>query len=61
MNILRNALLRSAKKHPDETVRGCVNIICGNLKILKQRSDDEDLKRVILSQIDELNALLRRE
>jgi hypothetical protein len=55
---LCQALLRSAKH---ESVQGQALIICANLKILKMRPNDEGLKIVIFSQINELSLVLRRQ
>jgi len=57
---LCRALLRSAEGLDRETAHARASIICQNIKILEQRPDDAGLRRVILSQIDELNRLLRR-
>ncbi len=57
---LVRALLRSAKEDDRETARGRANIISANIKILEGRPDDAGLRQVILSQIDDLSALLRQ-
>jgi len=56
---LHRALARSAKNE-SEIVRQRVSIISVNLKTLEKRPDDIGLRRVIVSQIDELMPLVCR-
>lgn len=56
---LTRALLRVAKRDRREPAR--VGIIGTNLKFLEAQPDNAGLKRLIVSQIDDLSALLRQE
>ena len=61
LKALCRAFLRSTKEHePGHPARVRANIIVANIKILEGRPDDDGLRKVILSQIDELSALLRK-
>ena len=55
---LTRALLRVAKWDRRETAR--VGIIGANLKFLEAQPDNAGLKRLIVSQIDDLSTLLRK-
>jgi hypothetical protein len=57
---LRRTLRRCAKDHECEAACARANIICRNLEIVEQRPDDVALRRLVVSEIDELNLILRR-
>jgi hypothetical protein len=61
LNKLYRTLLRSSKTVKTGPTQTRANIISANLKLLEQRPDDDGLRCVVISQIDDLSELLRRQ